>query len=185
MKMSPLLRIACDPIARVWGGVGWLDIPADSVEPEPARYLGGGQLLQIPDLEMLLNGQASRIDITISGVSRKTVSIFKDESKTLYGALVQIGLVWFDDDWQIDTVEWLSVYTCGAPTISSKSNQNGRTRSISLSIGSDFVDRNIAPLALWTPADQARRSPDDLIFDHVPGYSTGTSRQFGPSDASG
>lgn len=183
MKQSVLLRIASDPIARVWGGIGDLIIPADIVEDADAKYLGGGLLVQIPDLDLLLNGQAASLTITVSGVSLKTLAIFRDETNTVQNALVHIGIAYFDDDWQLESVEWVGVYTCGSTAMSSQGGANGRTRSISITIG-DFTDRNNAPLALWTPADQARRSPTDIFFDHVPGITSGTSRQFGPSDAS-
>lgn len=184
MKFSPILRIASDPVALVWGGVGWLDLPADIVLPEPARAIGGGQLVQIPDLDLLINGAASRIDVTVSGVSARTIALFQDEQRTLRGALAHVGLIWFDDDWQLDVVEWLTVLTVGSSSISSQPSQDGRTRSITISLGSDFTDRNHAGLSLWTDADQRRRSPDDAFFDHVAGITTGTSRQFAPSDAS-
>lgn len=183
MKQSPLLYIACDPPARVWGGVGDLDIPPDTVETETARYLGGGALLNMPDVEMGENAQAVRLDITVSGVNAKTLAVFRDESMTLKGSLAYIGLATFDDDWQLEEVEWITVLTVGAPSFSSQGSSNGRTRSISISLG-DWTDRNFPPLALWTQQDQERRSPGDTIFDHVSGLTTEQSRQFGPSDAS-
>jgi hypothetical protein len=183
VKQSVLLRIASDPIARVWGGIGDLIIPADIVEDGPAKYLGGGALLSLPDIEMGENAQAVRLDITVSGVNAKTLAIFRDESRTLKGSLAHIGVITFDDDWQIDNVEWITALTVGAPSFSSQGGPNGRTRSITISLG-DWTDRNFPPLALWTDADQRRRSPTDAFFDHVSGITTGTSRQFGPSDAS-
>ena len=174
-----LFRIAADPVARIWSGVGNLDIPADIVEPSPATYLGGGSLVNIPELDQVINGTASRIDVTVSGVSTATLALAIEESASVKGAKVHIGNVYFDDDWQIADVEWIAVLRADTLTTA----RQGQTRSITLSIGTDFTDRSRAPVAFWTDADQRRRSPTDRFFDHIAGISSGTSRRFGPSDS--
>jgi len=182
MRVSPLFRIASDPPARVWGGVNSLIIPADSVEDEDAVYLGGGALVSIPDLEQLINGTADRIDITVSGVAAVTLALATEEAASVKGAAVHVGLAYFDDDWQLIEVEWLAELRADSITTDNQPGENGRTRSITLSIGSDDTDRSMAPIASWTDADQHRISPTDRFFDHIAGISAGTSRRFGPAD---
>lgn len=179
MRQSVLFRIETDPVTRLWGGVGDLIIPADIVEPAPALYLGGGSLVNIPELDQVINGTAARLDITVSGVSAVTLALAIEEAATVKGAKVHIGNVYFDDDWQIDDVEWIAVLRADTLTTA----RQGQTRSITLSIGTDFTDRSRAPVSFWTDADQRRRSPTDRFFDHIAGISAGTSRRFGPSDA--
>lgn len=180
MKVSVLARIDSEPPARVWSGVGDLTIPADQVEEEDALYLGGGQLVSVPELEQLINGTASRIAVSLSGVSTETQRLALEDAETVKSAAVNIGLVHFDDDYQITEVEWLAELRADSLGIDNTSTETGRTRSITLSIGSDLTDRSKAPLAFFTDADQRRRSADDAIFDHVPGINAGTSRPFGP-----
>lgn len=183
MRLSVLFRIACDPVARLWAGVGDLIIPADMVESADALYLGGGQLVDVPDLDQLINGTATRISVTVSGVTNDTLRLAMEEAPSVRGADVHVGLVYMDDDWQIVEVEWLSVLRADTITVASNPGDNGgRVRSVTLSIGTDFTDRSTRPLAFFTDADQKRRSPDDLIFDHVAGINEGTSRVFSPSD---
>lgn len=181
MSASVLVRIACDPVARVWGGVGDLEIPVDGIEDEDgATYLGGGTLISVPELEQLINGTASRLALTLSGVSAETIRLALEDAASVKGAAVDIGLVYFDADLQIGEVEWLTRLRCDSLSVDSANSDNGRTRSITLSIGSDFTDRSRSPLAFFTDADQRRRSPTDQIFDHVAGINAGTSRPFGP-----
>jgi hypothetical protein len=180
VNVSTLFRIASDPVARVWGGLTDLIIPADTVETAPALYLGGGELVDVPDLQMLLNGTAQRLDITISGVSPQALSLAQEDAASVDGALVHIGKVYFDDALQIDSVEWLAVLFAGPLTVASEPSATGRSRSISLSIGTDFTQRSKAPLGYFTDADQRRRAPDDRIFDHVAGITSGTARSYGP-----
>ena len=182
MNKTPIFRIDCDPPARLWGGVGWLDIPADSVEAAPARYLGGGALCAVPDLEQVLNNTAGRVDVVVSGVNALTQSLALEEAPSVQGAIANAGFAYFDDDQQLIEVEWVGTLKCDTLSPSNQQSQNGRTRSISLSLSTENTDRSRAPVAFWTHQDQQRLSPGDLFFDHVAGISGGTSRRFGPSD---
>lgn len=183
MKQSILFRIACDPPARVCSGVNPIRIQADDVEDEDdAEYLGGGALVSVPDLEQIINGTASRIQITVSGVGADTFRLAMEDAPSVKGARVDVGTVMFDDAWQIVEVEWVGRLRADSLTTDSQSTQGGRTRSITLSIATDDTDRSHAPVAFWTDADQRRRSPTDAFFDHIAGITQGTSRRFGPQD---
>lgn len=180
MRQCILFRVACDPPARICSGVNPIEIPADIVEPVPALYLGGGALVEIPDFEQLINGTADRLSVTVSGVDLATQRLALEDAASVKGAKVHIGYVTQDADWQVDTVEWLGVFRADSLTTSNTVGQGTRTRSITLSIGTDDTDRSRAPVAFWTDADQRRRSPTDKFFDHIAGISAGTSRRFGP-----
>jgi hypothetical protein len=177
MRRLLLLRFGTDPVARICSGVNPIILPPNLVDDEPAYYLGGGKLVEVPELEQVINGTALRIPVTVSGVSAATVKFFREEAEQLQGASVHIGVAHQDDAWQIAEVEWLGELRCDVPA-----RQYSRfSRSITISLGSDNTDRSNAPVAFWTPADQRRRSPTDQFFDHVPGISQGTTRRFGPT----
>lgn len=177
MNRNVLIRIGTDPAARIWSGAGDLWIPADGIETEDAIYLGGGELLDgLTDLEQLINGTADRIDINVSGVTAATVKLALEEAAEVKGATVDIGVVEFDDWWQLVGVTWAARYRADKLVIA-----RGETRTITLSMGSDDTGRSRTMGAYWTDADQRRRSPDDLFFDHVSGINSGTSRTFGPT----
>lgn len=181
VRESYLLRIASDPPARLWSGYGDLEVQADIVEPEPAIYLGAGELLNVPDFQQLINGTAERIEITVSGVSDETLRLALEDAESTKGAAVHLGRIDFDKDWQqIGVVEWEGLFRADFLTVDSRSSPEGRTRSITLSIGSGDTGRSYAPQAFFTDADQRRRSPTDAIFSHVAGIAAGTSRRFGP-----
>lgn len=180
MRRSILFRVATDPPARVWSGVAPIEIPADIVESAPAIYLGGGALVNVPDFDQLINGTADRLQVTVSGVSAATLALAISDAQEVKGAAVHVGYVYLDDLWQITGVEWLGVFRADGLTTSNQTNDKGRTRSISLSIGTTDTDRSRAPIAFWTDADQRRRSPTDRFFDHIAGITAGTSRRFGP-----
>jgi hypothetical protein len=181
VKASLLFRIASDPIGRVWSGLGDIIIPSDIVEAEPALYLGGGELVNLPDIDQVINGVAARVDVTVSGVSAATLALALEDAPSVRGADVHVGIVYFDSNWQTDEVEWVAKLGAGPLTVASQTGNDGsRTRSITLTIGSDFLDRCKAPVAFFTDSDQRRRSPTDSIFDHVAGLNAGTARSYGP-----
>lgn len=181
MKESYGIRIDCDPPARVWSGVGDLLIPADIVESEPAVYWGGGDLVSAPDFQQLMNGVAERLTLTLSGVTGESQRLALEDAASVKGARVHLVRFDFDDDWQLDGVEYEAVFRADSLTVGNDEGPNGRTRTITLSIGTEDTDRSRAPIAFWTDADQRRRSPTDRFFDHIAGITSGTSRRFGPN----
>lgn len=181
MRESIIIRIDSDPPARVWSGVGDLLVGSDDVEPEDSVYLGGSELISAPDFQQLINGIAERLEITVSGVSEETLRLALEDAPSVKGARVDFGTVRFDEQWQVLTITWENRFRADTLTLGSQPGDEGRTRSITLSIGTDDTARSRAPAAFFTDADQRRRSPTDAMFDHVAGISAGTSRRFGPS----
>jgi hypothetical protein len=183
-RESIIVRIACDPPALLWSGLGPLPVPADAVIPAPTIALGGGELVSVPDFQQLIGGTAERLDFTVSGVNEETLRFALEDAPSVRGARVDIGTIQFDEAWQIESVEWENVFEARSLSIS-RPQDNGSgivTRSITLTIVQGSTTRSRANLAFFTDADQRRRSPDDDIFSHVAGISAGTSRRFGPND---
>ncbi len=181
MRESFALRIETDPVARVWGGIGDLDVPADIVETSAARYLGAGELLSAPDFEQGINFTAERIEIQLSGASSRMIALALEDAAGIRGARVHFVTMRFDDNWQLIEVEYEAVFRADKITVSSEDSEDGsRTRTITLSIGTEDTNRSRAPMAYFTDQDQRRRSPTDAIFSNVSGINQGTSRTFGP-----
>lgn len=182
-RESIVVRIACDPPALLWSGLGLLPLPADNVIPEDAFALGGGELVSVPDFQQLIGGTAERLDFTVSGVNEETLRLALEDAPSVRGARVDVGTVQFDDAWQAQGVEWESVFEARSLTVSRAQGQDGSAnRTITLTIVQGSTTRSRAKLAYFTDADQRRRSADDAVFSHVAGLNAGTSRRFGPSD---
>jgi hypothetical protein len=181
VRESILVRIGADPPARIWSGVGDLLIIGDALEDGPVVYLGGAELISAPDFQQLINGTAERLDVTVSGVTAETIRLAIDEAPTVKGASLHLGTIQFDESWQsIGGINWQAEFRVDTLTITSQAVEQGRTRSLTLSIGTDDTGRSGASMAFFTDADQRRRSPTDKFCDHVSGITAGTSRRFGP-----
>lgn len=181
-RESYLLKIDHpDEPARIWSGVGNLEIPADIVEAAPATYLGAAGLLDVPSFRQLINGVAERLEFSISGVNDTTVRLALEDAPGVRNAAVYVGRIDFDQDWQqLGPVEWEATFRADMLTVESQASGGGRVRTIKLSVGSADTGRSFAPAAYFTDADQRLRSPDDRFFDHVAGITRGKSRVFGP-----
>lgn len=181
-RESYIFRIETDTPAMFWTGHGDLLVPADGlVLDAPEIALGGGGLIDLPDLEQLLNGVAQRLEITLSGVTPAALVYAQEESAQVPGAAVWIGRLEFDENWQaIGSVSWewqgegrsLSVVrTEGSPP----------SRNVILRVASGDTTRSRAPVSYFTDADQRRKHPTDAFFSHVGRINAGTSRRWGPS----
>lgn len=180
-RESFIFRIETDDPAMFWTGHGDLLLPADNVLPGPQVALGGGTLVSIPDLEQLINGQAQRLEIVVSGVNEETISFAQEEAAQVPGAKIWIGRVQFDDDLQIaGPVEWEWSGEGRGLFVSGEDSSGGRTRSLTLRVGTGDTVRSRAPFAFFTDADQRREYPTDAFFSHVGGINAGTSRRWGP-----
>lgn len=181
-RESFIFRLETDEPAMFWTGHGDLLLPADAVLPEVTLALGGGDLVNLPDLEQLINGIAQRVEVTLSGVSQRTVALAAEEISQVSGAAAFIGRIQFDEDWQQQgPVVWEWAGEGRGLSVSGDDSEDGRTRSITLKLGAGDTTRSRAPLAFFTDADQKRDFPDDDVFSHVAGINAGTSRRWGPS----
>lgn len=179
-RESLVFRIGTPDAALFWSGHTDLFLPADDVLPEDAIALGGGDLISIPDLDQLINGVAQRLEITLSGVSERTVALAQEVAPDVPGASVDIGMVRFGADWQPTGVTWEWSGEARGLGVGSQPSDKGRTRTLTLTIAAGDTTRSRAPIAYFTDPDQRRRSSDDAVFDHVAGISQGTSRRWGP-----
>lgn len=167
--------------ALLWTGHTDLLLPADGVLDAPAIALGGGELVNLPELESLINGIAQRVEVVISGISDDTLRYAQADAQDIPGTPVYIGRVEFDENWQlVGPVEWEWSGEGQKMTISSEPTSRGRTRTIALLIAAGETTRQRAPLSFFTDADQRRDYPTDVFFSHVAGISAGTSRRWGP-----
>lgn len=180
-RESFALRIDTPEPFRLWSGIGNLMVPADIVESAPTLYFGGGELLNAPDFDQGINYTAERIEIQLSGASTEMIQMALAEAANVTNARVHFITMRFDEAWQLVEVEYEAVFRADKITVAGQEGDSGsRSRTITLSIGTEDTNRNRAPMAYFTDQDQRRRSPTDAIFSNVSGINQGTTRTFGP-----
>lgn len=182
-RESFVFRLETDEPAMFWTGHGDLLLPADDVLPEPTLVPGGGDLVSLPDVEQLINGTAQRVEVTLSGVSQEAVALAAEEALQVSGAPAFVGRIQFDEDWQPrGPVVWEWTGEGRGIMVGGEGSEDGRTRSITLKLGSGDTTRSRAPLSFFTDSDQRRDFPTDAFFSHVGAINGGTSRRWGPKE---
>lgn len=178
-RESFVFYIATPDPAVFWSGHGPLLLAADEVVPSPIVIMGAGQLVDIPALEMLLNGKAQRLEVTLSGVSEETITLAVDEAPQIPGTSIHIGRISFDEAWQVEGVDWEWTGEGRGLSVSSQDTGSGRVRTLVLTVAAGDTSRRRPALAYFTDADQRYDFPDDAIFSNVAGINAGTSRRWG------
>lgn len=179
-RRTILFRLECDPILRLHSGFAPLRVPINDRDAATEIYIGGGDLLSLPVIKQFINGASDRVEVSISGVNTNTIMLLQEERESIRNAAVDFGWAVHDADWAITDVIWKRRGFADVPIISSEFTEDGRRRTISLSIRMDDTFRSNSQPSYWTDSDQRIRSPTDAIFSNVANISQGTSRTFGP-----
>ena len=178
-----LLRIATDPVIRLWSGaVRDLAIAADPVEDlDGAIYQSMGLLTEVPAVNQLLNGEAERVTFGLSGagLTADLAALASTEAASIRAARVNLGVVFFDSQWQVGTpVIWPWEGEADSLLVEFSAGGGQAIRTLSLSVGSLMTGRRRPQISVFTDADQRRRSPDDGFFSEVRRYSEGSTKPW-------
>lgn len=167
-----LLRINTAKPLRLWTGVGDLETDrGDDLDPSQV-YSGIGILTGLPAIRQLIGGIAEQLTITMSGVDAIPQSYVDDEDSDIVGAEINIGIVFFDDDWQqVGPSGWIWSGTVGPVT----SEFGGGVETVSLSVASEFLDRSRASPRFWSNAGHQSRHPGDTMCQFTAALSEGTT----------
>lgn len=170
-RYSLLVRFGLAEPLRAWAGLGDLTIPADDVDATGGTYQGVGILGNIPALRQLIGGVAERLEFSLTVPSGEIFALADEDVALVRAAPVDVGIVFFDEDWQQSAVAWLWNGTADVPSVSRTTNGLNVIRTVRISAGSSFTDRTRPQHSYFTDADQKRRSPTDDFCARVDLYS--------------
>lgn len=175
-KVAVFLRIGTDPVGRFWiGGIGAFPVPAEGIETTGGDYLGLGEALGLPAFESLVNGQAQRLSLTLSGLPERMVALAKAEASELRGAPVSIGIMGLDEDFvQSSRLYWLWSGASDTVQIARRWVGEGNySRNVTIGMGNAETTRRRPLLRLFTDAFQKMRSATDRFCERTPDMSLG------------
>jgi hypothetical protein len=182
VRRSMLMYVATDVPVRAWTGVGPFEHPGDTVDIDGGTYIGLGEIQDIPALSQLVNGVASRIELSLSGVDDRIVALADADAAEIRSKTVTLGLQFFGSDWQ-PLGDTLWIWDGEADVIRTDTTSNpdfSRTRTVTLSVGSITTGRRRPKLNSFTRAQQRRRSADDAFCDRTSLYSGDTELKWPP-----
>jgi len=173
VRPSILFRMVLtdNAVVRLWAGFGDLTIDTDNIEDDASNiYYGAGELVDLPVFEALLNGDADRVEFVLSGaaVTSEVVNLSDAESELVRRARVNVGLVMFDEDWQIALpVKWIWEGLADSLSPASSGSSGERLNTLRLSVGSALTGRRRPSPAYYTDLSQQARSSGDTFCERV------------------
>lgn len=176
-RYALLVRIeTTETVFRLWTGVGdYATAAGDELDPSGATFTGIGIVGDIPALQQLIGGKAERVTFMLDGLTDGLLSLADQDAATVKGAPVNVGIVFFDGDWQdVAPVAWLWDGTADVPSV----ERDGLLRRVALSVGSAFVDRTRAVFTYLTDQDQRRRSGSDRFCERTAIYNIESTIKF-------
>lgn len=162
------LRINTNPALHIWMGVNDIPVGFDSIDGDGTVYLGGGRLVQVPTLEVLINGQADSVEFGISGIDPATAHRVIDQLPDVRGCDVHIGITTLDQYYQPMSAIiplWLGTASHTVDGIQPVTGIEARTMNLSLAVLSGNGTRSRPALSMWSSSHQKALYPTDKFCD--------------------
>jgi hypothetical protein len=159
---------------RLWCGVNDVPLGIPSVDPAGSVYLGAGQLMNVPELELLINGIADRVDFYLSGTDPTFVKTLAPAASSVLGAPTIVGVAPLDVRYQPQT-PIIGVWT-GAADLMKMSARPGAdptapgTQTVTVSCGTGDTSRARPRLTAFSQSQQHLISPTDNFFSQIVRY---------------
>jgi hypothetical protein len=165
-------------ILRLWLGVGDRRLAMPPPDPTLQIWHGAGRWQSSPDLEVIINGGASRIEFSIEGVSAEAQSRIDAVNPEVLGRSIHIGMAAFDTAWQpvmdiLPLSHSIADYWSMIGSVVTGRAQQTRTLSLSAAVGE--TGRSRPRRTTYTPPQQKFLYPDDDFCRNVARYDRGFS----------
>lgn len=172
VRIGLFFRLATTPVIRLWLGIGKIEPGVNALDLTGATYTGMGELRNVPEFNQLINGQAERVEFTISGVSGDVLALASAEANDVKGKEVALGFGLMDSEWSlIGAVRWSRLFIADFLAIKQEPTDDAIVRTLTLSCASVMTGRRRPGLSYFSDADQQRRYPGDKFFERVPRYA--------------
>ncbi len=178
-RVGVFFRLEIEPTFRFWLGAGDCRAGIDAADASGSIYSGLGQIVGLPALQQLANGQADRVEFKLSYVSKNVASLASGEHADVKGALFRVGFGQFGGDWQlIQQPEWLKTFIIDYLSVECDQTQGDAIWTLSLSARSLFTGRRRPGLSFFTDADQQARHTGDTFCQRAVLYSVDVQKAW-------
>jgi hypothetical protein len=171
-----------DPV-RLWLGFGHFST-TNTLDTDGAVYKGFGEIYDIPSFTQNLNGAATRVDFSISGVTGEVLAIASgNDAESIQGKRVDVGIGFFGTDWStlLGDVHWCASYIADVLSVQQAETTDPEQpiiRKIVLSAGSRLTARRRPGLSYLTNSDQQAHSSGDMFCNLVGRYAHGFTKPW-------
>lgn len=170
-----LIRIGSSPVRRYTSHLlGWVLPSDDEVDPE-GEYVGGGVLVDIPEIPSITGTEAIREEFTFSAIDETLEWVFGGDRITSSNqAEIDFAFLYLDPETGIATGKPLWISSLSADVAIQRCDQSG-TLTVSLSCHSGDVMRSDMQPLFWTDASQQTKYSGDLFFNNTNWMNAQTS----------
>lgn len=179
-RLAIFFRVGLDEVStgetpiRLWTGL--YDIPAriPVYDAFGTTYYGTGKMINVPDLELLLNGVFDRIEFFVSGVDPEMSNNLETTAPPVIGAPVHIGIAAMDSRWvMLSNIipVWMGRADYWGIVQPKVRTEETPTRTIYLSVGSGDTGRTRPRRVSFSNSQQKLVYPTDRFFNRVIRYS--------------
>lgn len=175
-------RLETVPVIRLWLGFGNIVAAANVLDPSGATYQGFGEIRDLPEFSVMINGAAERVEFALSGVSGQVFDLANnDDADAVKGARVSVGIGIFDAAWRLlGPPHWMANYR--ADFLATRQAPTGAgsdvVRVVTLSCGTLLTSRRRPGLSYFSDPDQRTRSTGDSFCDRTPRYATNFNKKW-------
>lgn len=177
IRLGVFFRLGTTPPLHLAFGVNDVPITIPSVDPEGTVYLGGGAFLNVPDLEVLINGLADKVTFQLNGLTPSQVTDLLTTAPPVLGARATVGIAPLDERYQ-PLCQIVPLWTGTADYVAEEMKPQAdptknRTMSIMLTCMTGDTTRSAPNLTSYADAIQKARFPTDRFFERVVRYIPG------------
>lgn len=179
VNLGIFLRIdtSPDPL-RLWFGVNDIPVGIEAIDEDGAVYIGAGKLIGLPELQVLINGLADRLEFYVAGVNSDFTAQIAEAAPGVRGKEVNVGITALDSRYQpLSSIKPLWTGFAGFWAVQRKAQPPGgnQTQTILLSVGTGDLARSRSARTYWTNPQQQRLSSllsaIDRFCDRVARYT--------------
>lgn len=154
-------------VVRRWSGYGVREFGGHV-------WYGLGEIRNLPELEQLTNGAASRVTLVLSGVDEELLAQALEQADAVDGRRIEFLMQLLDEDAQpIGDPQVLDVLLMDQVTIERSAGDDptqAPVRTLTISMASPTASRRTPSRGRYTDRDQKARSPGDRFCERVPIY---------------
>lgn len=173
-NLGVFFRLGTAPSLNLSFSVGDVPIGLPNYDAPGTIYRGAGRILEIPQLEILINGLADKVSFSIAGLDPTAVGLMLDTAPEVLGALVTVGIAPMDARWQ-PTTSIIGLWSGTADFLSEEMKvetdpTKNRVQSLTLYTTTGDTSRSFPNLQTYTSPTQNALYPTDTFFDRVQRY---------------
>lgn len=182
-NIGVFFRLDVSPTVRIWLGFGDIKPGLNVLDGDGAIYRGFGAIQNVPSFKQMINGQAERVEFTLSGVDEEILRIASsDDAEQVKGKRTSVGYALMGKSWNLlGPVRWPANYYADFLSVRQVSTDDPAqpiVRTIGLSCGTLFTARRRPSYSYFSDNDEKARFPGDRFCERVSVYANGFTKTW-------